>query len=144
MDADAIRILLEARRQLVDQSFALWNFYTVIALGVVGIVYGAKLVQIDRARLPISIGYAIWALANGASLWTNTALLATVTTSMNEAGKSPATPAILKTFLTSVSTSQAWTILAFHIVVDAMVLTAIWLPKFTGSTTEPVAANVPP
>ena len=129
MDAEGLKILLEAHKQLVEESNALWNFFTVIALGIVGIIYGGiKFGSVGRARLPVSLGFGVWALANVASLARNQELLVTLTTSMNLAVALKDTPDVLKPFLKQVSVAPVWSIVAFHGVLDIIVLCAIWWP----------------
>jgi hypothetical protein len=121
--------VLEAHKQLIDESNALWNFFTVIALGVVGIIYGGvKLGSVGRARLPVSLGFGVWALANMSSLTRVQALLVTLTASMNSAVTLKDTPEILKPLLKQIWVAPTWSIVLFHVVLDIIVLGAIWWP----------------
>src|SRR3954462_1629450 len=123
MEADGLKTLLDAHKQLIDESNALWNFFTVIALGVVGIIYGGvRLGSIGRARLPVSLGFGVWAIANMASLARNQSLLVTLTVSMNSAVTLKETPEILKPFLTQIWAAPTWSVIAFHCVIDMIVL----------------------
>jgi hypothetical protein len=129
MDVEGLKTLLDAHKQLVEESNALWNFFTVIALGIVGIIYGGvKVGSIGRARLPVSLGFGVWALANVVSLARNQDLLVTLTTSLNLAVALKDTPDVLKPFLKQVSAAPAWNIVVFHGVLDIIVLGAIWWP----------------
>src|ERR1700704_3028714 len=119
MDPDGLNVALDVHKQLVDESNSLWNFYAVVALGVVGLIYGGvKLGSLGRARVPVSIGYVVWAIANASALVRNQALLVTLTDSINQVAKASDTATVLKPLLGQLYATPWWEVIVFHMVVD--------------------------
>jgi hypothetical protein len=131
---EGLQILLEAQRRLFAEMNTLWNFFSVIALGVVGIIYGGVEVgSVGRARVLISVGFAVWAAGNLSQLVKAQGLLATLTTSIQSVGSLNETPDVLKSYLQQVYITPVWRIILFHLVLDALVLGAIWWPTLAGA-----------
>jgi hypothetical protein len=80
-----LQLALEAFKQSTDYLNSLWNFYAVIALGIVGLIYGGvKVGSVGRARWPVTAGFMVWAFANLGALIREERLRVILASSLHE------------------------------------------------------------
>ena len=118
-----------AFKQSTDYLDRLWNFYGVVALGIVGLAYGGvKFGRADRARWPLTAGFIVWAIANLEALARQLKVRLVLVASLNEASKAASTPRVLVPFLATVHVTSLPALVVLHTTLDIIVLSAIWWP----------------
>lgn len=140
MGAFDLEIALDLHKSLIDHINTLYNFFAVIVIAMIGAFYGGiKLGDPVRARNAVTLPFLVWAWGNGWAVYSAQRLLVDVTRAMNWAGDHPreaGVPDAFVPFLQHVEAADPKLTIAFHVVLGAGALGAIWWPTLAGGNAE--------
>ena len=125
-DSD-LKTLLDMYNTQVSANNALWTFFSVVALGVLGFVYKGGIEPTSRAaRLTMSLGFLVFAVGHQTViLRAQRLLVATVGFLQSRAAE---VPGGYRPILQAMEATPVWKMQFFHSLLIVGVLAAIWIP----------------
>ncbi|HEV2149917.1 MAG TPA: hypothetical protein VGR37_21140 [Longimicrobiaceae bacterium] len=123
----------------------LWNFFSIVALGVVGLAYGKDYIHENKmARLWLTIGFGLFALANGYVVRQAQETYVRIVDTLKHAASAPvqatagpgnapvqatAGPVNFAPVIDGLEMDPAWMVVVYHVVLALFVVLALWAPE---------------